>query len=338
MKEAATLNGTQKAAALLMQLSQGSAAAVMGHLNDAEAEAIAAEIVRMRRVHPDIAEAVITEFHDLVVSGRHPSLGGREFAAGLLEASFGSEKAAGVMDRLTSSPGGNPFEFLDQVQAPALISLLDGELAQTVALVLAHLRSEQASAVLAGLPPASRAEVAQAIAGLGPATPEALKLVAATLKQRVSAAVVPREKSAPRGGVLPLVEILNRSDPATERALLADLDVRDPALAQEVRSHLLTFADLARLDDKAVQVVLRGIEPTVLAKALKGAAQPLLEAVQHNISERNRELLESEMEVLGAIRGSDVEQARADVARHLRNLVAAGAVSVHDAEEDQIVS
>jgi flagellar motor switch protein FliG len=332
-----TLSGTQKAAAVLMQFSQASAAAVMSHLTDAEAEAIASEIVKMRRVQPDVADAVIDEFHNIAVRGRHAALGGRDFAAGLLEASFGSARAANVMDRLASTMAGKPFEFLDEAEPGQLLSLLEDELPATIALVLAHLRPDRASAALAGLTGDLRTDVAQSIATMGPATPEAVGIVADTLKQRALAVVAPREQLAVIGGVQPLVDIINRSDVATERALLEDLESRDPELAEEVRSRMLTFADLVKLDNHDVQLVLRGVEANTLAMAMKGAPPAVLDAIRSNISERNRELLEFEIEALGPVRASLVEQARADIVRIVRELEAAAEITVRRGDEDDIV-
>lgn len=331
------LTGTQKAAALLMQFSQTAAAAVMSHLSDAEAEAIAAEIVKMRRVQPDVADAVVDEFHGMAVRGRHAAQGGRDFAAGLLAASFGSEKAAGVMDRLASTMAGRPFEFLDDAEPGQLLSLLEDELPATIALVMAHLRPDKASAALAGLPGDLRADVAQAIGTMGAATPEAVGIVAATLKQRALAVVAPREQTAVIGGVQPLVDIINRSDVATERALLEELALRDPELAEEVRSRMLTFADLVKLDNQDVQLVLRGIDANTLALAMKGAPAPVVDTIRANISERNRELLEFELEALGPVRSSEVEQARADIVRIIRELEAVGEITIRRGDEDDIV-
>ncbi|WP_104109798.1 flagellar motor switch protein FliG [Arthrobacter sp. N199823] len=333
----ATLTGAQKAAALLMQFSQSAAAAVMSHLSDAEAESIAAEIVKMRRVQPEVADAVVDEFHGLAVRGRHAAQGGRDFAAGLLAASFGSEKAAGVMDRLASTMAGRPFEFLDDAEPGQLLSVLEDELPATIALVLAHLRPDRASAALAGLPGELRADVAQAIATMGAATPEAVGIVAETLKQRALAVVAPREQMAVIGGVQPLVDIINRSDAATERALLEELALRDPELAEEVRSRMLTFADLVKLENQDVQLVLRGIDANTLALAMKGAHAAVLESIRANISERNRELLEYELEALGPVRTSEVEQARADIVRIIRELEAAGDITIRRGDEDDIV-
>ncbi|MGO4384478.1 flagellar motor switch protein FliG [Specibacter sp. RAF43] len=339
MNDGTNLNGLQKAAALLMQLSQTSAASVMAYLSEPEAEAVASEIVKMRRVHPDIADAVIDEFHDLVVSGRHAALGGRDFAAGLLEASFGAERAAGVMNRLSTKLAGKPFEFLDDADAGQLVSLLDGEMPTTIALVLAHMRPDRASEALTGLAGDVRTDVAQAIATMGPATPESVVILAETLKQRALTVVGPRDKVAVIGGIQPLVDIINRSDAATERAILEDLELRDPDLAEEVRSRMLTFMDLVKLDAQDVQKVLRGKEAGILALAMKGAPVTVQDVIRANISERNRDLLDFEIESVGPVRASDVEQAQADIGRIIRELEEAGEISVRrgDAEDDAYV-
>lgn len=333
VKEAPALNGTQKAAAVLMQISKEAAAAIMGHLNDEEAEAIASEIVRMRRVQPQVADAVIEEIHDLAVSGRMAALGGRDFAAGLLEASFGSERAAGLMERLGSDVDGKRFEFLDTAGPAQIMSLLEGELPQTIALVLAHLGPETASAALTVMLPAARADVAQAIAAMGPAVPEAMDIVAESLKRKAVAMVAPRGKRAAIGGLQPLVDIINRSDIATEKTLMADLEARNPALAAELREKMLGLADLNRFENHDVQKVLRGIEATTLAMAVYGMAADVEETIRANISERNREMLSSEIEALGHVRASDVEAAQAGIVRALRGLFAAGEISLSEREE-----
>src|SRR3712207_1646643 len=145
------LTGAQKVAVILMQMDQARAAQVMQQFSEIEAEEITAEIVRLRRVDSAVADLAVSEFHEIAMSGKRQSRGGRDIAVGLLEASFGSERAAGVMDRLASSMAGKSFEFLADVEPAQIRTFLDGELPQTIALVLAHLRADRASAVLAGL-------------------------------------------------------------------------------------------------------------------------------------------------------------------------------------------
>ncbi|WP_323102078.1 flagellar motor switch protein FliG [Intrasporangium sp. YIM S08009] len=335
---ASHLTGTQKVAIVLMQMSPESASAVMGHFSDSEAEDIAAEIVRLSRVDPSVSEDVIAEFHELAVSGRRTTLGGRDFAVGLLESSFGANRAAGVMDRLASTMAGKSYDFLESVDPSQLLSLLDGELPETIALVLAHLRPEQASHVIAGLGAARAADVAHAVATMGTPTPEAVRVVADNLRSRTGAAIAagPRQQRA-LGGIQPLVDIINRSDAATERAVLDALSERDPVLAEEVRSKMLTFADLVKLERKDVQLVLRGLDAAVLARAMKGAPQPVVDTITGNISDRIREILESELAALGPVRASEVEEARADIVRSIRDLEEAGTITLRRAEEDDLV-
>ncbi|KQV07947.1 flagellar motor switch protein FliG [Leifsonia sp. Root112D2] len=338
MSEGTTvLTGTQKVAVVLMNMSHEQAAQVMREFSEIEAEEIAAELVRLRKVDSAAAEQALLEFHDLTVQGGWQSRGGRDFATGLLEASFGAEKAAGVMSRVASSMAGKAFEFLDAAESGQISSLLDGELPQTIALVLAHLRPDQASAVLSALVDPLRTDVAQCIATMGTATPEAVSVVADTLKVRAGAVVSPRDAIEIVGGVQPLVEILNRSDVAMERALLDGLDERDPALADEVRSRMLTFADIVKFEARDVQQVLRGIDANVLATAMKGSTETVTEAIRTNLSERNRELLDEEIDALGPVRVSQVEEARAEVVRSIRDLEAQGIITVQRGDEEEYV-
>jgi flagellar motor switch protein FliG len=331
----AELSGTQKAAIVLMNMEQQRAALVMNQFTDIEAEEIAAEIVRLRRVDAIVAERAIVEFHELTIRGGWNSRGGKDFAAGLLEASFGSERAAGVMTRVTSSMAGKSFEFLDSAEPSQVITLLDGELPQTIALVLAHLRPEHAAPVIAGLEVSLRTDVAQCIATMGTAAPEAARVVADTLRVRAGAVVGARENTEVVGGVQPLVEIINRADISTERALLEALDERDPDLAEEVRSRMLTFADMLKLERKDVQQVLRGIDVSVLAVAMKGSSEALVEVIRTNLSERNREILDGESQSLGPVRVSQVEEARAEIVRAIRDLESQGIITVQRAADEE---
>lgn len=333
----AVLTGTQKAAVVLMNMDQQRAAQVMKQFTESEAEEIIAEIVRLRWVDADVAERTISEFHELTIKGSRNARGGRDFAAGLLEASFGAERAAGVMNRVASSVAGKAFEFLDAAEPGQILALVDGEMPQTIALVLAHLRPEHASLVLAGLDDSLRTDVAQSIAIMGSATPETVRVVAETMKGRAGAVVASRESMEVVGGVQPLVEIINRADVLTERALLDALEERDPELAAEVRSRMLTFADIVKLESRDVQQVLRGIDAGVLAVAMKGSSESVIEVIRANLSERNRSILDEEIQSVGPVRMSHVAEARADIVRAIRELEAQGSITVLRADEDEYV-
>ena len=331
------LTGTQKVAVVLMNMDRQRASDVMKQFTDIEAEVIASEIVQLRNVDPAAAESALNEFHDITLKGRRFSRGGHDFAIGLLEASFGAERAAGVMSRVATSMAGKAFEFLDPSEPGDVLNLLDGEMPQTMALVLAHLRRDQASAVLAGMEAGLRTDVAQCIATMSSATPEAIRVVTDTLKLRTGK-IVSRESAEVVGGIQPLVDIINQADAATERALLDSLEERDPALADEIRSRMLIFADIVKLESRDVQLVLRGIDTNVLAMAMKGTSDAVIEVIRTNLSERNLAVLDDETTSLGPVRMSQVEDARAAIVRAIRDMEAQGNITVQRGAEEEYVN
>lgn len=334
---APVLSGTQKVAVVLMQVSPSSAASLLAQFSESEAEEIAAELVQLRRVPSSVASSVIGEFHDHIASGVRAARGGRHFAAGLLEASFGAEKAAGLMDRLTATMAGRSFDFLEPMSADQIAALLDGELPQTTALILAHLRPSKAAAVLACFDDGPASNVAHCIASMGAVAPEVVSVVAEVLKQRAGSVVMPGKSSENVGGIQPLVDIITRSDSKTERTVLDGLENLDSDLAGEVRANMLTFKDVVRLDRRDLQRILRSVSPDVLAIALKGAAPVVFEAVQSNISERNREILDFEMANSGPVRASQVEEARAHIVRSIREETANGTIVMRRADDEDYI-
>jgi flagellar motor switch protein FliG len=332
----ATLTGTQKAAMLLLQLGRDRAARVMAQLDVAEIEELTVEIMRMEHVDQAMADGVLEEFYDVSAVG--PGVGGGvAYAQALLESSLGTELAAGMLERLQTSMAGQPFEFLQHADARQVLSLISGEHPQAVALVLAHLRPEHASAILAGLPGDLQGEVAHRIALMERASPDVVAVIAENLQRKASSVLSVNELSAV-GGVQPLVEIINRADATTEKAILEGLAARDEGLAEEVRSRMFVFADIVLLEDRALQLVLRSVETTGLSVALKGAGAEVREKILHNLSERARENLEEEIELLGPVRLSQVEDARSGIVQIIRRLEESGQIIIRRDGEDEYVS
>lgn len=332
-----TLTNTQKAAVVLLQLGQERAARVLSLLNDTEVEEVTAEIVRMENVQPDVAKEVVRDFHRRTLGGElSVAHGGLEYAQRLLEASLGPDRAADVIERLSTLLAGQPFDFLQQADGRQVHSLISGEHPQAVALVLAHLRPDRASAIMTSLPPRERAEVAHRIATMEQSSPEVVSIVAENLQRKATALITTGEYTAV-GGVQPLVEILNRSDPGTEKQILEQLKDFDEALADEVRGLMFTFEDVVLLEDRAIQLVMRQIDISALAVALKGAPEPVKDKITRNLSERMRENLSEEMEVAGAVRMSQVQEARGTIVGVIRSYEESGQIVIRrDGEDDYV--
>lgn len=337
-----TMTGMEKAALVIMQMSQDRAAEVMRQFSEAEAEELAASIMRLRKVEASEADAAITEFHEKTLTKRTEARGGHEAAVTLLEASFGEERAAGLIGRATSTVGGRSFEFLDAVDPAVLARALEPEMPETVALVLAHLKADAASVVLAKFDGETRVDIAQAIAIMENPAQVTVEVVAEVLKSRVRSAQTPTAAVEVMGGVQPLVDIINRSDVATEQAIMEELERRDPALADEVRSRMLNFEDIGKLEARDVQQVIRGIDVAILAVALHGVEESFASLIRDNMSERNRELLDDEIGLLGKLKKNQVTAARAELVRSVRELAADGTITIQrgdvvEDEEDDLV-
>lgn len=334
----AMLTGTQKAALVLIQLGKASAAKVMHQLSDDEIEQVTAEIARLQHVDDETVASVLDEFQTASAKkGVGFSQGGLAFARKLLEETIGKDKAAEVFERLANQMQVQPFEFLMHADARQVVSLLQGEHPQTIALVLAHLRPEHASAIMTGFAPETQTTVARRIALMEKASPDVVSLVADQLKRKATAVLTTTEMSAV-GGVQPLVEIINRADAATEKLILEGLAVTDPELADEIRSMMFVFADITLLEDRAIQLVMRGVETSTLATALKGADDAVKDKILRNMSERARENLEEEIDLLGRVRMSLVEESRSHVVQVIRKLEETGEIMISREGEDDYVA
>ncbi|MGI5169948.1 flagellar motor switch protein FliG [Spirillospora sp. CA-253888] len=332
-----TMSGLRKAAVLLVQMGKEDSAKVLSQLREAEVEELSAEIVRLGAVQPEIAGEVLTEFRDMATAHRYVGQGGMDFARELLEASLGRERASEIVDRLSASLVDLPFSFLQRADPRQVLSFVQDEHPQLIALVLAHLPAHLASQILSGLSAGLQADVAHRIAVMDRTSPDIIRQVEALLERKLSSVLQPADLSAV-GGLQPLVDIINRADRVTERLILEGLEGRSPELAEEVRSRMFMFEDIVHLDDRAVQLVVRQVETADLATALKGVAQPVLEKITKNLSERAAENLVEEIELLGPVRIRQVEEAQAKIVHQIRALEESGQIVVRRGDEDEFVS
>lgn len=337
MSAATTSAGVRKTAVLLIQMGRDKAAQVMNHLSESEVELVSAEIARLSSVGADESNTVLTEFHDLMVARAHVSKGGLDFAHQMLEQSLGPERAAEVIERLNAAAVQMPFQFLHRADPAQIRSFIAEEHPQVIALVLAHMTADKASLLLSGLAPQLQAQVAHRIAVMDRTSPEMVRSVEAILERKLSSMLQPTELSQV-GGVDPLVNIINRSDRSTERQIVEGLEALDAALADEIKSRMFMFEDIVTLDDRSVQMVLREVDGADLALALKGVPQGAVRnKITGNLSERAAENLLEEVELLGPVRLTQVEEARQNIIRTIRRLEEQGQIMVRRGNDDEFV-
>lgn len=333
----AGMSARQKAAVLVLALGREQSAPIVAQLSELELEELSFEIARLGAVSAETSAAVLAEFADMLSDGGAELRGGMDTAADLLTASVGSERAGKITDRVSANFAATPFAFLQQLDHRQIVSFLSDEHPQTVALVLAHLPSALASYILGGFGRELQADVAHRIAVMDRTSPELIRQVESGLERRLSSLGVASDLSTV-GGLRPLVEIINRADRGTERMILEGLEALDPALAEKVRSQMFMFEDIVTLEDRGIQLVLRQVQVSDLAVALKGVSEQVRMKILQNMSERAALNLAEEIEVLGKVRINVVEEAQAAVVRVIRELEESGDILIGRSGDDAFVA
>ncbi len=330
-------SGLRKAALLLVQMGKEGSTKVLSRLREAEVEALSAEIARLGEIGGDQPAAVVEEFHTMAKARKHIALGGMDYARELLIETLGADRADQIVTRIGATMVEVPFRFLQRADPRQVMTYLQDEHPQTVALVLAHMPAPLASMVLSGLPAERQTDVALRVATMGQPSPEVVRMVENVLERKLSSLLEPNDVSTV-GGVKPLVEIINRADRSTERSILDGLTARSPKLAEEIRSQMFMFEDIVGIDDRSMQLVLRQVEAADLATALKGVREDVRDKVMTNLSERAAENLADEIEVLGSVRLSAVEEAQAKIIAVIRTCEESGEIVLRRGDDDEFVS
>jgi len=311
---------------------------VLSSLNEDEVEQLTLDLSSLGPVEPDVRMQVMEEFYRMAMAKRFVSQGGIDFARNLLENAFGNERALEILTRLQSSLQEVPFEFLKRADPAQICSFIQDEHPQTIALILAHLNPQISSVILSSLPQEIRADVVVRIAAMDRTPPEIVREVERVLERKMASVFSQGFTFA--GGVKEVAEILNRIDRNAEKTIMADLEERDPELADEIARLMFTFDDLVYVEDGGIQKALREIETKDLAMALKSASEEVKEKVFRNMSERAREMILEEIEFMGPVRLKQVEEAQQKIVSVVRRLEDAGELVVQGrggGSEDQLV-
>jgi flagellar motor switch protein FliG len=331
----ADLTGKQKVAILIISLGQTISVKLLKLLSEEEIEEITLEIANFKKVDPNLQEEILTEFYNLAVAQEFIMQGGVEYARGILEDAVGGGRAEEIIGRLSSFLRITPFDFLKHTDAKQLLSFIQGEHPQTISLILSYLDPEDAAPVLSGLPPEVQVDVAQRIAAMDRTSPEVIREVERVLEQKVSAVMT--TEIAQAGGVKNLVEVLNRVDRSTEKAIMENLEDSDPELADEVKRLMFVFEDIKLLDDRAIQTVLGQADKKDLALALKSVSDELKEKILRNMSQRASASLQEDMDFMGPVRLKDVEDAQQRVVNIIRRLEDSGEIIIERGGESTLV-
>ena len=300
------LKGPKKAAILLVALGSQASSKVFRKLAPDEVEILTREISALENVSSGVVEQVTQEFYQMVRAQEYIASGGMEYAEEVLEKALGSEKAMDVLQRVRRSMQVKGFNVLKEVDPNQLLSFIQKEHPQTIALVLTQIEPDQAASLIADLPVELQQEVLFRFATMDSVSQEMVKEVEQILESRIDFS----QGGEKLGGVKPTAEILNMLGRSAEKKILESIAGEEPELATEIKNLMFVFEDIVLLDDRSIQRVLKEIDTQDLTLALKAVSEDVKSRILQNMSQRAAEMVEEEMEFMGPVRLSEVEGAQ----------------------------
>jgi flagellar motor switch protein FliG len=312
------LSGKEKAAIFLIALGPEKSAKVFKHLNEEEIEELTLQIANMKMVSSEEKDKVIQDFYQLALAQEYITEGGINYAKEVLERALGEDKAVDIINRLISSLHIRPFEFVRRADPEQLLSYIQDEHPQTIALILSYLRPNQSAQILANLDPDKQAEVVRRIALMDRTSPDIIKQVEKILETKFSGLLT--QDFTTTGGVQNVVDILNSVDRGTEKHIMDELDRTNPELSEEIRKRMFVFEDIVTLDNRSIQRIIREIDNSQWALALKGASEEVKEVIFANMSKRLVEMIKEDIEFMGPVRIRDIEEAQQNIVNVIRRL------------------
>ena len=314
--------GMERAAILLLSLGEQQAAAVLRHMAPKEVQKLGMAMSGLSNVSKGRVEVVLADFVQTVQGQTAIGVGSEDYIRKMLVGAFGEQKALGVIDRIDQGSNPKGLETLKWMEADTISEHIRLEHPQIIAIVLAHLDSEQSAEILRQLPDDIRADVLMRVATMDAIPSSALDELNEVLEKQFSGKT--NTKSAKVGGAKTAADILNLLDGDIESELIDKVKESDEKLAEEIEDLMLVFEDLAAIDDRGMQALLREVPGDNLILALKGGSDVIKEKIFKNMSQRAAEMMRDDLDAKGPVRLSEVETAQKEILAIARRMSEAG--------------
>jgi flagellar motor switch protein FliG len=331
-----SIAGARKAAILLSLLGDEPAAAIMRNLPDRDLQRVTDEVAKLGQVPFDVTLGVLEEYQQMMAAQDFIAVGGHDVATRLLVKAFGENGAKSMVERLThkkEAPG--ELDSLKRADPEQLAKFLVGERPQTKALVLGHLDSKQASALLMNMEPDDRADCVRRLANLGQTSPEVAAKISAVLGRRLKS-FGDRSKQGDSGS-RNVAEMMNKMDSTTAREILDRIEAEEPTLAITIRDMMFRFDDFMGVPERELRELMNTIDKKTLMVALKGASEELRSHFFRTMSTRAVEMMQEDSEMMGPVRGKEVSRAQSEIVAIARKLESEGKLVLKAEGEDEYV-
>jgi flagellar motor switch protein FliG len=318
-------------------LGDDAAAALFCHLSDEDLQGLTHEIARLGSVPKEISLQVLEEYQQMSQAQEHIAQGGQEVATRLLIKAFGENGAKEMVQRLVRSQEANSsrIESLQRIDPKQMARFLEGEHPQTIALILGHLDTKQASALLMCLPHPVRAESVRRLANLRQFSPAMTEKVAVVLNRRLRS--VGEQKKKTYSGFQSVADLMNSIDANTSGEILQTIEREESALAVSIRDLMFTFEDFLGVSEVQLRAVTAAVDKKTLTLALKGARDAVSQHFYQTMSSRTVEMMKEEADSLGPVRSKEVAKAQLEVVAIARKLEAEGKIVLKSEGGDDFV-
>ena len=318
----AKLSRVDKAAILLLSLGEADAAQVLRHMGPKEVQRVGVAMAQMRNVHREQVEQVMSEFVEIVGDQTSLGVGSDSYIRKMLTSALGEDKANGLIDRILLGGNTSGLDSLKWMEPRAVADVIRYEHPQIQAIVVAYLDPDQAGEVLGHFDQKARLDIILRVSSLNTVQPAALKELNQILEKQFSGNSNSARTSL--GGIKRAADIMNFLDSSIEAQLMDSIRNIDETLSGQIEDLMFVFNNLADVDDRGIQALLREVSSDVLVLALKGSDDNVQEKIFKNMSKRAAELLRDDLEAKGPVRVSDVETAQKEILTIARRMAEAG--------------
>ncbi|MEY2955583.1 MAG: flagellar motor switch protein FliG [Gemmobacter sp.] len=330
-----TLTGTQKSAILMMLLGEDEAAEILKNLTPREVQHLGTAMYSVQGVDQETVNAVLDEFLAVIKQQTSLGLGAGNYVRNVLTKALGVDKAQSVLSRITPASSERPIEILDWMDARSISELILDEHPQIIALIISYLDYALAADVLTLLPQDMQPDVVRRIATLETVQPDAVRELERVMQQKFKANTTLRASQI--GGVKAAAKIMNFTKTAMEQRIMKEIKKDSKDLMQSIQDNMFVFDNLIMSDDRSLQTLLRSVDTELLTLALKGADEALREKLFGCMSTRAAANIKDEMEALGPVRLTDVQEAQKQIIEVARRLSDEGTIVLAGRGGDEMV-
>ena len=330
------LTGPQKAAMFLLSLGEELTAQILRQLNEEEIKKLGSHIAQVTSIGPKTLEEIFSEYSEMI-QAEQPRLigpgGASQFLKNVVTRAVSGEKAKSLIEEIEEQSKWNLFQKIKKHDPKTLANFIRNEHPQTIAIILSHLESGQAAAILAELSIHLQTEVVFRMAELENVSPDIVEEIDQALQAEVTS--VKSFEGQRVGGLRSVAEILNQVDTAVEGNILKGIEEYRPGLADEIRQLMFVFEDLIQVDDRGIMAILKEVNNEELLLALKTASEDLKDKIFKNMSERAAQMMKEDLEVMGPVRLKDVEVAQQGIIKIAKKLEGEGKIVLAGKGKDE---